>query len=81
MSNDKNSTIILFRDRLVLFILAVITIISALAWNDYTRLVLRERIVDADIIRAHLIYAVIMTGILVLSIALFAFLFRTIPGL
>ena len=71
----------LFRDRSVLFILAVLSVIAAFAWNDFMRLALREQNKDSDLLRRHLIYAIIATGILILTIALFAWLFKTIPGL
>ena len=71
----------LFIDRVVLFVFAVLTIISALAWNDFVRLYLREHVKDPKILQDHLIYAVIITGILILVIALFAWLFQNIPGI
>lgn len=81
MTKEYQSIGVLIRDRIVLFVLTAMTIVAALAWNDYIRLAIREKIKDRDLLHEHLIYAIIVTGILCLSIALFAWLFQSIPGI
>ena len=81
MSGEEKTTGEVFIGRVVLFILAVLTIIAALAWNDYVKLVLREKVNDSAILKTHLIFAIIITGILILAIALFAWLFGNISGI
>lgn len=81
MTKEYQSIDVLIRDRFVMFVLTAMTIVAALAWNDYIRLAIREKVKDPDLLHDHLIYSIIVTGILLLSIVLFAWLFRSIPGL
>lgn len=81
MSDEEKTIGEVFTGRVVLFILAALTIIAALAWNDYVKLILREKINDSSILKNHLIFAIIITGILILMIALFAWLFGNISGI
>ena len=76
---SKNTVRGLVLDRIGLFILAVLTIMSAFAWNDYFREVLVNKRLPDDEKTALLRYALIMTGILILFIIIYAFLYHSIP--
>ena len=75
----EQTTYEIFRNRLVIFIIAVAALIAAFAWNHLGTIGIRDKL-DEDPVRAALIYAVLMTMLFVVIILVVAVLYKKIYG-
>ena len=71
----------LFRNRLVLIIIAILSFIVAFAWNDFFQLHIKKRILEGEGFLPSLYYTLLMTVILVLVLAVLAWWFGKIYNL
>ena len=76
---QEQSTYEIFRNRFVIFIIAVAALIAAFAWNHLGVIGIRDKL-DDDPVRAAFLYAVLMTILFVVIIFVAAVLFKKIYG-
>lgn len=76
---EEQSANEIFRNRFVIFIIAVAALIAAFAWNHLAVIGIRDRI-DADPLRAALLYAIIMTILFVVIIFIVAVIYKKVYG-
>ena len=65
----EQSSYELFRNRFIIFIIAVTALIAAFAWNNFGLIAIRDQL-DDNPIRAAFLYAVLMTIIFIIVIAI-----------
>lgn len=78
ISLEPDSTSDLFRNRLVLITIAILSFIVAFAWNDFFQLHIKKRILEGEGFLPSLYYTLLMTVILVLVLAVLAWWFGKI---
>ena len=75
-----DSTGDLFRNRLVLILIAVLSFIVAFAWNDFFQLHIKRKILEGKGFIPSLYYTLLMTVILILVLAVLAWVFGKVYG-
>lgn len=78
ISLEPDSVGDLFRNRLVLIIIAILSFIVAFAWNDFFQLHIKKRLIEGGGLLTSLYYTLLVTVILILVLAGLAWWFGKI---